>query len=554
MKRLFLTLLAALTFFGEPLSAQVVTSTARPRTANGLPRPVEFQIEIDKDTTNPLITTRPYNADGQPVDPKFVVNLDQSGNVVTATSYTAPVTSALKRSVTSRLSDFITMRDFGVEVSNSAMLNGQLVVIAQNSAAVGGFKPYLPYGTYATDITVNSILGPLQGEGKITALGGETIPGEFTWVRSHPTEGASDYMYTAFSGNTSQTKIYAHRVSGVATLTQPTSGYKIVNEASGHYEQMLTDPEIGYNNSTSTNDGRTGIAMNELLVTHRGNGDGYGYHTTVFVNGVKPGLTDVLAGSAGVIHGGGVTAGANDVLLNNIEMNSYDNGYRASAATFVANLYRTNVDTTNGQFWAAFSAQTQGAAYADDAFRVAGRFNVGLDMTTLISEPTNKTAIAIKPNDRVYFNAAQRATGTVRILGNPGTEYIDYNSSSARLETVVGGNTRFGVSATGTASTGGQIIALRVVTAAGAVTVATTDYVVAINKTVGAATVVNLPASPATGQTFIIKDKKGDAASNNITITPAAGTIDGSGTFVMSSNRQTVTVTYDGSEWIIIAQ
>lgn len=95
---------------------------------------------------------------------------------------------------------------------------------------------------------------------------------------------------------------------------------------------------------------------------------------------------------------------------------------------------------------------------------------------------------------------------------------------------------------------GTLIVPLRPITAAGSVTVsATTDYFLCINKTVGAATTVNLPASPATGQTYLIKDCKGDAATNNITITPNSGTIDGAATYVISANRGSAGVTYAGA-------
>jgi len=111
-----------------------------------------------------------------------------------------------------------------------------------------------------------------------------------------------------------------------------------------------------------------------------------------------------------------------------------------------------------------------------------------------------------------------------------------------------GNNTFSGV----TTWTGALRIPGRVVTAAGAVTVsATTDYFICINKTVGAATAVNLPASPATWSTYLIKDCKGDASSNNITLTPAAGTIDGAATYVMNISRQSASVTYNGTEWSV---
>lgn len=96
--------------------------------------------------------------------------------------------------------------------------------------------------------------------------------------------------------------------------------------------------------------------------------------------------------------------------------------------------------------------------------------------------------------------------------------------------------------------TSGRKKTARVVTAAGAVTVTAADHVVIVNKTVGAATAVNLPAGVANTE-FIIKDGKGDAAANNITITPAAGTIDGAATLVIAANYGKATLIYNGTEW-----
>jgi hypothetical protein len=101
---------------------------------------------------------------------------------------------------------------------------------------------------------------------------------------------------------------------------------------------------------------------------------------------------------------------------------------------------------------------------------------------------------------------------------------------------------------------GGVInVSLRVVTAAGAVTVTSDDYLIVINKSVGAATVVNLPANPNVGDAYIIKDGKGDAASNNITLTPAAGNIDGANSRVMNVNYQSVSIVYSGTQWLVIS-
>lgn len=79
---------------------------------------------------------------------------------------------------------------------------------------------------------------------------------------------------------------------------------------------------------------------------------------------------------------------------------------------------------------------------------------------------------------------------------------------------------------------------LRVVTASGTVTVSQTEVGVAINKTVGAATTVQLPAAALrNGVAVIVKDMKKDANTNNITVLPTASeTIDGNAQDIINTN------------------
>lgn len=98
---------------------------------------------------------------------------------------------------------------------------------------------------------------------------------------------------------------------------------------------------------------------------------------------------------------------------------------------------------------------------------------------------------------------------------------------------------------------------VRTITAAGTVTMLATDGVLLVNKPTGSATPITLEASPVTGATHIVKDGKGDAATNPITITPASGTIDGASSFVINtapSNgvRPSVTIVYTGAEWSLV--
>ena len=82
-----------------------------------------------------------------------------------------------------------------------------------------------------------------------------------------------------------------------------------------------------------------------------------------------------------------------------------------------------------------------------------------------------------------------------------------------------------------------RLNAHRTITAAGAVTVLTTDSRILINKTVGAATSVVMPSSVTVVSPILVKDLKGDAATNNITITFTGGQLaDGLASVVISVN------------------
>lgn len=128
------------------------------------------------------------------------------------------------------------------------------------------------------------------------------------------------------------------------------------------------------------------------------------------------------------------------------------------------------------------------------------------------------------------------AVGTMRFP-------VDINSSSGPGYLTVTEVTTFASTAATT---------VRVVTASGAVTITTADNVVVLNKTVGAATTVTLPAG-ALGLRYTVKDGKGDADTNPITLTPAAGTIDGQSTQIINVPYGALTVVYNGTEWNIIA-
>ena len=100
-------------------------------------------------------------------------------------------------------------------------------------------------------------------------------------------------------------------------------------------------------------------------------------------------------------------------------------------------------------------------------------------------------------------------------------------------------------------ATGTQILTVRVATAT-PVTVTNNDDIISVEVTPAAAVAVNLPAGTQ-GRVFYIKDGLGLAAGPTpITITPAAGTIDGAATATINSPYGSLQLIYSGTEWKIL--
>jgi hypothetical protein len=104
-----------------------------------------------------------------------------------------------------------------------------------------------------------------------------------------------------------------------------------------------------------------------------------------------------------------------------------------------------------------------------------------------------------------------------------------------------------------TISTAGpEILGVTIAVATPVTVVAATDEVVSIEVPGPVAVAVNLPAG-VTGQVFYLKDGLGLAApATPITITPAAGTIDGAATATINAPYGSVTLVYSGVEWKIL--
>jgi hypothetical protein len=81
-------------------------------------------------------------------------------------------------------------------------------------------------------------------------------------------------------------------------------------------------------------------------------------------------------------------------------------------------------------------------------------------------------------------------------------------------------------------------------------TVTDTDYFISVDATGGAVT-INLPDAPTANRQFIIKDRLGQSASNNITIKSLTGasTIDQQATYTFVDNYESADYLYNSSNY-----
>lgn len=81
-------------------------------------------------------------------------------------------------------------------------------------------------------------------------------------------------------------------------------------------------------------------------------------------------------------------------------------------------------------------------------------------------------------------------------------------------------------------------------------TVLTTDYFISVDAT-GGPVVINLPDSPASNKEFVIKDRLGQAQTNNITVKSLTGssTVDGQASYTFTDNYESLECLFHGSNY-----
>jgi hypothetical protein len=229
---------------------------------------------------------------------------------------------------------------------------------------------------------------------------------------------------TALSGDVSKIAVpLVHRITGIATLGQPTTGYRYTPEVYPHYTYLYNTS--GWNQGTADNTGRTSAVAYRTKVLQAGQGDAVAYNASAFVTGAKAGATSFLANPAASLFNGDMLAGAAGVYLNPYEVILDDGGYDVAAVGTVNNLKRTIATGALGAVWSGVRVQSKGTAAIDESYGGTGLSKVGLNLTGF-DFGMNQGAIAIKANQRIYGNAT---AGTNAFgVGTLNTDYFGYST------------------------------------------------------------------------------------------------------------------------------
>jgi len=274
--------------------------------------------------------------------------------------------------------------------------------------------------------------------------------------------GVHSSVTTAFNGDLSKLLFpVEHRITGAATLGQPTSGYTYTEEAAALY--LYSYNESGWNNSTSTNTGRTGATPIRVKVYQAGQGDHFAFNASAFVSSTRASSTKFLANPAVGIINGDLTSGVDGAYLNPLEFVLADGGFDAAGIGAVLRLNRTNATGAKSTFWGGVSVQSEGSASVDNVLRAVGKFAVGIDFAMSgLDLGANAAAMSLKSGQRIYLNNAATASGSLDADWRSTVfngDYIGHTTSGfTGINFVQAGSSRLQVGSTVTVNTSFQIV------------------------------------------------------------------------------------------------
>jgi hypothetical protein len=354
-------------------------------------------------------------------------------------------------------------------------------------------------------------------------------------------------------------RIYANNTSNIAGF----GGIRTAFATGVHVSNNQITKNGAGSNATfaiSVGSSSTHITSNQIANEAQGSTVGIGILLTVAANNVSVSDNQIIDDQAiatmqyGISGTCGTGARIYDNTITGMRTSKYASLTLASD-TIISELNDHNVLTMTGPFATTSAVCDLSAVVVTPTTGFSVTIPAGCASYIMTPAGTLASGTLIMPvlpfDGQIIFILSTQAITSFTLSPNSG-------QTISGAPTAIQGNTGHSFIYAGTVwycrdanpGTGGIVPAtVRVITAAGGVAATGTDNVIVLKKTTGAATTVTLPASPVTGFELTIKDGKGDAGTNFITITPNAGTIDGAANIILSTNYASVSLLFDGSNW-----
>lgn len=195
----------------------------------------------------------------------------------------------------------------------------------------------------------------------------------------------------------------------------------------------------------------------------------------------------------------------------------------------------------------------------------AGRFGSGTPPPgSVVLTLTGNTGGAVGPDGGGNIDVVGDGS-TVNVVGNPGTNTLtisadtsvatQYTADSGAAVPVANNLNIFGDSASILTSASGDTVTISYTpfirdVSTSPYVVVNIDYFLAVDAT-GSPITIHMPNATTTGRMFIVKDWKGQANLNNITITTPGGValFDGFTAYTMNAQYQSVNLIFDGTNY-----
>jgi hypothetical protein len=422
------------------------------------------------------------------------------------------------------------------QTATGATTGQTMTLKAQGAASIGG-NVVLQSGTGSTagiiQFTVgNSNAGQIDSAGRLRV--GPSSSGTFNIFTSTPLPGATNYIFSNNAAGRNVTGTYSG-VSNDFAATETinysgggtgTVGMRVVAGGSaapvGAWQSNGAIDQIGSATSAlvfTTTTGAGGITSVTGRVFQSGAwtlGDLTNSSSTA-----QAGLTGAVLNFATV--GGSLTTTSGQALIYNTNASpNFGNLNLQGNATVNTIAGLTTVTTSNSTKFINLLGRTHKLVTT-----TTSPYNV-LATDELVSIGTitaQSTTIAAGSNGaslpQATINVASTTgfptSGFILVVTSNGAQVVQYTNVS-------GGNQFTGCTGgTGTMSTGGAVSSLFT---------------------------VNLPAAPATGDIYVIKDANGSAGASNILINGNGKNIDGSATLLVMTNFTQASLVYNGTGWI----